>query len=177
MAKSSGGTRNYLPPSRVWTIAEAQAEVLRVASIIEANGGHANKESQIAPMNIGQLPSSIRNFAKENNIELDSNYLYFTTKGIEHSIRESKVEKGLSVTKEEIADFIANKHDMTQYYDPHKEDFIFATDKPKFIVTPNQSLKIEGKKTKVVNYITATRIKGNADDNFRTYIKIKEGKQ
>lgn len=174
MAKGSGGTR-YIG-SRM-TVAEAQREVIRIASIIEANGGHASRESQVKPMNIGSVPSSMSNFAKANDIHLESSDLYMTTKGIEHSIRESKSAKGLSVTKEEIADFVSNKHWMAQYYDPTKGDFIFATDKAKFVVTPNYKLRIGDTKQKVVNYITATRINGNHSDNFGGYIKIRDAKQ
>lgn len=159
------------------TIAKAQSEVIRIASIIEANGGHASRESQITPMNIGSIPSSIKKFAYENDINLESTDLYITTKGIEHSIRESKANKGISVTKEEIADFVASKHNMAQYYDPTKGDFIFASESAKFVVTPNYKLKIGDTKQKIVNYITATRINGNFSDNFGSYIKIKDAKQ
>ncbi len=173
MAKGSGGTRTVGTRT---TIAEAQREVLRVASIIEANGGHSSREAQIKPLNIGELPKPMKDYAKRKGISLDSDRMYIDTKGIEHSIRESKVAKGLSVTKEEIADFVVNKRDMAQYYDPRKGDFIFATDKAKFVVTPNYKIKIDGKQEKVVNYITATRLNGDGND-FNYMIKIKDAKQ
>lgn len=77
--------------------------------------------------------------------------MYISTEGIEHSLGESKLSKNLSVSKEEIEDFIANKHRMVQYYNPRKEDFIFATEKAKFIVTPNYEMKINDTKLKLHN--------------------------
>lgn len=159
------------------TIADAQREVLRIASIIEANGGHASKESQIKPLNIGNLPKPMRDFAATHDITLESDKMYISTKGIQHSIRESKAGKGIAVTKEELADFVANKHNMAQYYDPNKGDFIFTTSNAKFIVTPNYEMKINDTSSKVVNYITATRIEGNISDHVSSYIKIKDEKQ
>lgn len=173
MAKGSGNTRTF---STRTTIAEARREVLRVASLIEANGGHSSKEAQIKPLNIGDLPKPMKIYARNNGITLDSDKMYISTKGIEHSMRESKVGKNLSVTKEEIADFVENKHNMAQYYDPRKGDFIFASDIAKFVVTPNYKIKINENKTKVVNYITATRI-DNKSNAFQKMIKIKDAKQ
>lgn len=170
MAKASGGTRTY---SSRMTIAEAQSEVIRIATIIQNNGGHSSAESQVSPMNIGSIPKSIKSYALRNNIKLGSDSMYMTTKGIEHSIREKKVERGAAVTKEEIADFIKNKSSMAQFYDKKKGDFVFATATAKFIVTPNYELKIDKKKTKVVNYITATKISGNWNDHFKEYDRIK----
>ena len=62
---------------------------------------------------------------------------------------------------------------MAQFYDKKKGDFVFATATAKFIVTPNYELKIDKKKTKVVNYITATKISGNWNDHFKEYDRIK----
>lgn len=170
MAKTSGGTRTF---SSRMTIAEAQSEVIRVATIIQNNGGHSSKEAQVPPMNIGNIPSSIKDYALRNNIKIESDSMYITTKGIEHSLREKKVERGSAVTKEEIADFIKNKGSMAQFYDKNRGDFVFATETAKFIVTPNYTLKIGKQKTKVVNYITATRISGNWNDHFSQYDRIK----
>ena len=174
MAKGNGSLSGSW---RRGSLEEAVATVSRVASIIKINGGHASRESQVPPIEAGKLPPSIKKFAEKNGIHLESDKLYITTKGIEHSLRESKTAKGIAVTKEELVDFVRNRDKMAQYYDPRKGDFIFATDKAKFVVTPNYEIKINKQKTKVANYITATRINPQNIDEFQKMIKIRDAKQ
>lgn len=56
----------------------------------------------------------MKDYALRNNVKIESDSMYITTKGIEHSLREKKVERGSAVTKEEIADFIKNTGLMEQ---------------------------------------------------------------
>ena len=158
-------------------VEEASHKARHIAGIIVSNGGHANREAQMPPLYIGQTNEALNSFANRNGIILKSHEIYITTKGIEHSLRESKTAKGISVSQEEIADFIINKNNYTLYYDPVKGDFVFTTEKAKFVVRPNYKLRIDKRNKEVLNYITATRLKGNISDNFSSYIKIRDAMQ
>ena len=59
---------------------------------------------------------------------------------------------------------------MELYYD--KECFIYTNGISKFIVHPNYEIKISRRKVKVVNFITATKIKDPAEFTLPKYIKI-----
>ena len=152
-------------------------QVGKIADIIIQNGGHASKDAQMAPLNIGTAPQAIIDYAKRNKIALFSDEIYITTKGIEHAFRESKIAKGIAVSKDELLDFVKNRDSYAIYYDPGMGDFIFATTKAKFIVRPNYKLKINKTKIAVLNYITATRINTTPQNAFRYFIKIKDAKQ
>lgn len=159
-------------------IIEASAKrVEEVANIIIKNGYHSSREAQMPPLNIGTISSDITDYAEKNQIDLDSHDLYITTKGIEHTLRESKELKGIAVTVDELVDFVKNRNDYAIYYDPAMGDFIFATSKAKFIVRPNFKMKINKEKKSVFNYISATRISNSPEDAFRYFIKIKDAKQ
>lgn len=152
-------------------------QVKEVANIIINNGYHSSREAQMPPLNIGRVPSAAIEYADKNKANLDSHDIYITTKGIEHTLRESKVSKGIAISVDELVDFVKNRHDYAIYYDPAMGDFIFATSKSKFIVRPNFKMKINKEKKSVFNYITATRIIGKLSDNIGGYIKIKDAKQ
>ncbi|MDE5722949.1 MAG: hypothetical protein K2H99_02050 [Paramuribaculum sp.] len=158
-------------------IGSVPRQVDKIADIIIQNGGHASKDAQMAPLNIGLVPQAIVDYAKRNKIALFSDEIYITTKGIEHASRESKVAKVIAVSKDELLDFVKNRDSYAIYYDPGMGDFIFATAKAKFIIRPNYKLKISKVKIAVFNYITATRINTTPQNAFRYFIKIKDAKQ
>lgn len=159
------------------TIESAVKQVEEVANIIVKNGYHSSSEAQMPPLNIGAVPSLIVEYATQNQISLGSSDLYITTKGIEHTIRESKVAKGINIAVSELIDFVKNRDNYTIYFDSAMGDFIFATSKAKFIVRPNYKMKIGKEKRVVFNYISATRISNRPGDAFRYFIKIKDAKQ
>lgn len=173
-----GGSREGTHNTNQNDAIEASAKrVEEIANIIIKNGYHSSREAQMPPLNIGAVPTIIIKYADKNKISLDSHDIYITTKGIEHTLRESKVSKGIAVTADELVDFVKNRNNYAIYYDPAMGDFIFATSKAKFIVRPNYKLKINKEKKSVFNYISATRIIGNLSDNVGGYIKIKDAKQ
>lgn len=134
------------------TIESAVKRVEEVANIIIKNGYHSSREAQMPPLNIGAVPSLIVEYATQNQISLGSSDLYITTKGIEHTIRESKVAKGINIAVSELIDFVKNRDSYTIYFDSAMGDFIFATSKAKFIVRPNYKMKI-GKEGSIQLYL------------------------
>lgn len=175
--KGGSGRAGTLSANQDNTLETSAKRVEEVANIIIKNGYHSSREAQMPPLNIGPASSVITDYAEKNQIYLDSHDLYITTKGIEHTLRESKVSKGIAVTVDELVDFVKNRNDYAIYYDPAMGDFIFATSKAKFIVRPNYKLKINKEKKSVFNYISATRISNGPEDAFRYFIKIKDAKQ
>lgn len=149
-------------------------KVREVGNAIIKNNGHSSREAQMSPLYFGKAPESVIKFLKDRNIPLESNEMFITTKGISHAIRESKTTKGLAVSLDELTDFIANYADYTIFFDPVKEDLIFANKTTKFVVTPNYNIK--KKETRVFTFISATQIKGNWSDHFSTYTRIKDAK-
>jgi hypothetical protein len=190
MAKGSGNTRgvayfNTLQKAaneiarqmEMSLLSEAANEVGRRIDIIDANGGHGSRESQGPPVSIGSLPKNIVNFYQENHYPLESTQMVMTSKQLQHGRREDKIANGLLVSKEEMKNFILHKNNAGQFYDSKKKDLIFVMGNAKFVMTPNYDLKLKNGKTKVVNYITATRIEGNISDHVASYKKIKDEKQ
>ena len=175
--KGGSGNAATINANQDNTLETSARRVEEVANIIIKNGYHSSREAQMPPLNIGRVPSAIIEYANKNKVNLDSNDLYITTKGIEHSLRESKVSKGIAVTVDELVDFVKNRNDYAIYYDPGMGDFIFATSKAKFIVRPNYKMKVNKEKVPTFNYISATRIIGRLSDNVGGCIKIKDAKQ
>ena len=88
----------------------------------------------------------------------------------------SKAQRTIAVVLAEIVDLIelinfpTARFKMELYYD--KECFIYTNGISKFIVHPNYEIKISRGKVKVVNFITATKIKDPAEFTLPKYIKI-----
>ncbi len=175
--EGGSGKEGTLNANQDNTLETSAKRVEEVANIIIKNGYHSSREAQMPPLNIGRIPSAIIEYANKNKVDLDPNDIYITTKGIEHTLRESKVSKGIAVTVDELVDFVKNRNDYAIYYDPAMSDFIFATSKAKFIVRSNYKMKVNKEKVSTLNYISATRIIGRLSDNVGGYIKIKDAKQ
>lgn len=156
-------------------LAELSAiKISEVGNIVIKNNGHSSREAQIPPLHYGYAPKSVIAFFDNKNIPLESTKMFITTKGITHAIRESKTIKNISVSIDELCNFVKEYEDYAIFYDSQKEDLIFANNTAKFIVSPNHIIKKI--KTPVFAFISATRIKGNWSDHFSSYIKIKDAK-
>ena len=59
---------------------------------------------------------------------------------------------------------------MDLYYDG--ECFIYTNGRSKFIIHPNHEIKICRGKVKVVNFITATKVKDPVEFTIKKYVKI-----
>ena len=151
--------------------------------------------SSIQPFDIGEVEERMMLFAQANGVMLGSDRLYMSAKQLQHCMRASKLSKGLVVSPNELILFPANRFQMELYYDG--ECFIYTDGQSKFIVHPNYKMKFaikreeskarlgfpECKQTrssakvsrdivKLVNFITATRIKDPAEFTLPKYIKI-----
>ena len=93
-----------------------------------------------------------------------------SAKQLQHSMRASKGAKGLVVTKEELVRFPKSRFKMDLYYDG--ECFIYTDEVSKFIIHPNYKMKVNRDNVKLVNFITATRVKDSMEFTLPKYIKV-----
>ncbi len=123
-------------------------------------------------VNVGKVESEVKTYSQANNIQLGDGNMYMTSKSISHSLRESKVAKGLAVEPQVIKDFPNTKSKMAVYYDGAA--FVYTDYSSKFIVRPNQSVKTESGKTNGVLHITAGVVRDPNEFNNPRYTKIKD---
>lgn len=111
--------------------------------------------SKIQPFTIGKIESEMKQYANENNIEMAGDEIVITVKQISHSLRGSKERDGKTVSPEHLAEFPTRRAGMEIYHDGKAFIYFDRERNEKFIVHSNYNLKVNGKKGKVVNYITA----------------------
>ena len=109
-------------------------------------------------------------FADDNRILLGSDELYISSKQLQHCMRASKGAKGLVVDAVELIAFPQSRYTMDLYYDG--ECFIYTDGHSKFIVHPNYKIKVNREHVKLVNFITATKVKDPAEFTLPKYRKI-----
>ena len=126
--------------------------------------------SSIQPFDIGEVEGRMIQFAQVNGVMLGSDRLYMSAKQLQHCMRASKDAKGLVVSPDELIRFPKERYQMDLYYDG--ECFIYTDGQSKFIVHPNYKMKVSRDIVKLVNFITATRIKDPAEFTLPKYIKI-----
>ena len=126
--------------------------------------------STIQPFDIGEVEDRMIMFAHANGVILASDRLYMSAKQLQHCMRESKVVKGLTVSADELIRFPQSRFLMDLYYDG--ECFVYTDGISKFIVHPNYKMKVNRDNVKMVNFITATKIKDPAEFTLPKYLKI-----
>lgn len=126
--------------------------------------------SSVQPFIVGEVESRMIEFANINGIILGGNDLYMSAKQLQHSMRASKIAKGLVVEAFELIAFPQSRFSMDLYYDG--QSFIYTNGQSKFIVHPNYKMKISRELVAKVNFITATKVKDPAEFTLPKYRKI-----
>ena len=127
--------------------------------------------SAIQPFSIGNVELRMKHFAQNNGIALACEQLYMSAKQLQHCMRASKGAKGLVVSAEELVRFPKSRFKMDLYYDG--ECFIYTDEVSKFIIHPNYKMKVNREQVKLVNFITATRVKDPMEFTLPKYKKVK----
>ncbi len=122
------------------------------------------------PFIIGTIEDRMMSFARNNGVTLACESLYMSAKQLQHSMRLSKSQKDLVVEDSELIAFPQARFSMELYYDG--ECFIYTNGLSKFIIHPNYEIKISRDKYRVVNFITATKVKDPAEFTITRYTKI-----
>lgn len=163
MAKTSGGTRVVYSNVRQ----EARKKIAKVIEDINSKGFSMEK-----PFKIGEVEKRLKDFANENGVALGSREMYMTTAQIAHSVRDTKKEKGLAVSEDDLKNFPIKMNSMDLYHDKETNNFTYSDGKNKYILNPNYEIKLENGKSKVVNYITASKMVDDTEFSMRKYTKI-----
>lgn len=163
MAKAYGGTRDRLFRRRE----DSHDKILRVINEIRVYGYSKEK-----PFAVGSVEKRMKDFAVNNNISLAPTNLYMTAKQIQHAIRNTKPSV-LHVSDEDLANFPKDRTSMRLLFDTKNPSFLYLDGLNKFVVHPNYEIKINGNKTKTVNFITADRLTNLTFLNGSRYIEIK----
>ncbi len=127
--------------------------------------------SAIQPFSIGDVELRMKHFAQNNGIALACEQLYMSAKQLQHCMRTSKGAKGLVVSAEELVRFPKSRFKMDLYYDG--ECFIYTDEVSKFIIHPNYKMKVNREQVKLVNFITATRVKDPMEFTLPKYKTVK----
>ena len=127
--------------------------------------------SAIQPFSIGDVELRMKHFAQNNGIALACEQLYMSAKQLQHCMRASKGAKGLVVSAEELVRFPKSRFKMDLYYDG--ECFIYTDEVSKFIIHPNYKMKVNREQVKLVNFITATRVKDQMEFTLPKYKTVK----
>lgn len=145
MAKTYGALR-------ILSLSPEQASI-RINLVI--NELEAQGKSEIRPFTIGKIEPEMKNYARENNINMAGDEIVINVKQISHALRETKKQSGKSISPEHLAEFPIRRTKMELYHDGKAFIYFDRERNEKFIVHPNYTIKANGKKGKVVNYITA----------------------
>lgn len=120
------------------------------------------------PFSVGKVEKRMSDYAQRNGIELGSKNIYMSAKSITHAQRLTKQSKRLSVADYELIHFPNSRKRMKLYFDHNvdikKRNFIYVSNKSKFVIHPNYEIKLKNGKKKVVNFITAQRL--NKEERF-----------
>lgn len=149
--KSVGGVRGG---GYISTAQQASHTIKQVITDLE-NGSFSTQ----APFSMGKLETEIVKYAREHEIDIADGKITMTVKQITHTLRTSKAEKGIGVSKEHLIEFPVRRNKMEIYHDSSNQSFIYydRSRNEKFVVRTNYILKDRKGRRKVVNYITASK--------------------
>lgn len=170
MAKTSGGIRT-------WNMTANQGSVLKgptVEQLVEQNIAKVYDDvaqyghSRMQPFYIGKVEQRMLDYAKAHNITIAGDDLYINTEKLGHGRRDSKLEKGIAATKQEMITFPKRRSSMQLYHDANGDRFVYWDGRVKYVIDPNYKIKISRKREKRAVFITATAInaKGLTLPNF-----------
>ena len=127
------------------------------------------------PICVGKADRTIREHANSIGTPLVNDKMYFRGNAIRHAIRSSKEEAGICVSDEDFIAFPTAKSRMEIYYDKSTRNYTYTDKLNKFVVKPNQRIKIATSREKVVSLVTASRLRENGYTEFKMgkYIRIK----
>lgn len=125
------------------------------------------------PINVGDVDSVIEKHAKEIGEPLNNKSMYFTNDALEHTDRDFKKELGKAVGREKLMSFPKDKYSMNIYYDTKTKRYTYANSDSKFVLQPNQRVRLKNGKEAVVSLVTASKIESMEEFNMANYIKLK----
>ena len=112
--------------------------------------------SKAHPFSVGHVEKRMRDYAKNNGVDIAEGDLYMTVKSITHAIREAKKRDKKAISRNQLLRFPSQRNKMDLYYDG--KAFVYTDYKAKFVIHPNYELKLPNGRKRKVNFITATKV-------------------
>ena len=125
------------------------------------------------PILIGIIDDAIVLHSKKLGIIIQNKAIYFKNDALEHIWRDSKVNSGIAVSKEDVQNFPFDKSDMFIYYDSETKRYTYTDMINKFVLETNVKIKLDNGKKEVVILVTASKLRGVDEFEMRKYTKIK----
>ena len=125
------------------------------------------------PIFVGIIEDAIALHAQELRSPIKNKAIYFKNDALEHIWRDSKVNSGISVSKEDVQSFPFTKAKMDIYYDCETKRYTYTDYKNKFVLETNVKIKLDNGKKEVVTLVTASKLRGVDEFEMRKYTKIK----
>lgn len=150
----------------IYATSAASQKIRRVLAEIRMQG-----HSKTSPFAVGRVEKRMVDFAKANGITLGSKSIYMGAKSLSHATRGLKVKRGIRVSDIDLVSFPQRKSSMSLYYDTTTKNFTYTNGSVKYILHPNYKIKLKSGKTRVVNFITASKTDGK-EFNQKNYKRI-----
>lgn len=125
------------------------------------------------PINVGEVDSVIEEHAKGMGSPLENRTMYFTNDALEHTQRDFKKGLGKAVSREDLMSFPKSKSSMNIFYDTNTGNYTYANNHSKFVLRPNQRVKLKNGKEAVVSLVTASETGSMQEFNMANYVKLK----
>jgi hypothetical protein len=125
------------------------------------------------PILIGTVEDEIAAHARIIGRPLHSRSIYFRGDDLEHAKRDTKVTAGVSVSRNDFCNFPFTKSSMSVYFDIETRRYTYTDYKNKFVLEPNQKVKLANGRVYAVTLVTATKMRDSKEFNMRKYKKIK----
>ena len=125
------------------------------------------------PILVGILDDAIALHSKKHGMIIQNKAIYFKNDALEHIWRDSKVNSGIAVSKEDVQNFPFAKSDMSIYYDSETKRYTYTDMINKFVLETNVKIKLDNGKKEVVTLVTASKLRGVDEFEMRKYTKIK----
>lgn len=159
MGKNSGGVR-YKTSNKKSRTNIATRKIAAVISDLEGKG-----YSRIEPFPIGFVEGRMIKFAKSNDMNILRGSIYMRVDEISHALRDSKAEKGLVITNQDLISFPKRMKGMDLYFDTKTKNFTYVDDHAKYIISAAKGKKIKAKNRKASYFVTAQKL--NNEELFK----------
>lgn len=154
-------------------LAEQAADVATLKDWAEDVSGAGQVRGRT--MDVFSLDKKVRAFLKKQGVETSSDRVVLSDGAIRHMTRAAKVARP---TVGEVANIAGCLEDAVCYFDSVKNNLVFFRERPegdllKFVVQPEYTCKVAGKKMKC-NYVVTGGHVDKAVLNQQQYIKIRK---
>lgn len=125
------------------------------------------------PILIGTVEDEIVYHARSIGRPLRSRTIYFRGDELEHACRNKKKSVGIAVSRNDFCNFPFTKSSMSVYFDIEAHRYTYTDYKNKYILEPNQKVKLANGRVFAVTLVTATKMRNATEFRMKKYKNIK----